>query len=365
MITVINLINFDCLHRVASSLDAKSITYEVLGLKVWGKIGRIGIAVLLWCAQISVFVGAFLLTTEIIHDLLCLEQGVGLCIPRGKVILIVSLLSMVIAIIPSLKTFAYISTVSMAVIFISMGIIFVQDIGIINKLDSAADTLKEKALFMDFGFFPQSLGILLYSFEGISLYLPLKNTYKKQKNFHSFFLWTMLFVALFIFFVNIPSYFAFFSETREIIFLNFDMSFTYLHMMKLIYLGVVFLSNPINLFPLYRSFLSYTSVKKFLLTKSRFFKSGFKLVLRFGVTLFCILIGAIVPSFINFISFVGSFFFSLLGIVIPICLYLTHFGRKKELKIGDVVFKGIVLAFSLAIFGVATVFSFKTLITIT
>jgi proton-coupled amino acid transporter len=342
----------------------KSVTYEIIGLKIWGKTGRFVIAFLLWCAQISVFIGAFLMTTEIIHDLLCLDPEMAACMKRGKVILVVSVLSMIIAIIPSLKTFAYISTVSMFIIFVSMIIIFVENFNIMKDMDSNTLALKEKAFFYDFGLFPQSLGILLYSFEGITLYLPLKNTYKKQKNFHSFFLWTMLFVAFFIFFINIPSYFAFFDQSREIIFLNFDPSFTYLHIMKLIYLAVVFLSNPINLFPLYRSFLSYTSIKKYLLKKSKGFVSVFKLFLRFFVTLFCIFIGALVPSFINFISFVGSFFFSLLGIIIPVLLYLTHFAKKKELKKGDGIFKGFVLSVSFAIFAVASVFSFKTLITL-
>lgn len=362
LITAINLVNFNCLDSISRSLGLESGTYPLLASKIWGSFGKYLVSVLIWCAQISVFVGAFLMTTEIIRDLFCLDSESQFCLPRSKIVLVISILSLFIATIPSLKTFAYISTLSMGVIFVSLVIIFVQNCRSLHSGDAGPVSLESKSLFLDLSFVPQSLGILLYSFEGITLYLPLRDTYKGQKNFHGFFVWTMVFVALFVFMVSVPSYFFFFDRTREIIFLNFSPSHVYLHLMKICYLTMVFLSNPINLFPLYRSFLTASKVSTFLQSKSKIFNSFFKLFLRILVTLLCILIAAFVSSFIKFISFVGSFFFSLLGIVIPVLLYLVHFYKSNKLKTFDAILKGLTLVISLALFGISSVFSFEALI---
>jgi hypothetical protein len=302
------------------------------------------------------------MTSEIIHDLFCFDKTTGLCIQRINITVLVGVLSLLIAIVPSLKTFAYISTISMCIIFVSLIIIFVKNVNYLQTQKENKISLVDRSLFYNMSFVPQSLGILLYSFEGITLYLPLKNTYKNYKNFHKFFVITMVFVAFFVFAVSVPSYYAFFDKTREIIFLNFDPSYIYLHIMKIIYLTIVFLSNPINLFPLYRSVLTTNKVKNYLKSKSKTFHSIFKLCLRILITLVCILIAAFVPSFIKFISFVGSFFFSLLGIIIPLLLYLTHFIRLDKLGIWDGIVKCLTLAVSFVLFLISTVFSFKSLI---
>lgn len=344
---------------MSRSLGLESATFQSLGRRVWGGLGEWAISLLIWCAQISVFVGAFLMTTEIIHDLFCLDPRSALCLPRARVVLAVGALSLLVAAVPSLKAFGYISTLSMTVIFASLLLVFGQNA---RALAAAGTSLESKTLFVDMSQVPQSLGILLYSYEGITLYLPLRNTYRAQKSFHGFFLGTMVFIALFVFAVSVPSYYAFFDRTREIIFLNFAPAHVYLHVMKIAYLTTVFLSNPINLFPLYRSFLSTGRVAAFLRPRSKAFAACFGLLLRVLVTLACVLIAAFVSSFIKFISFVGSFFFSLLGIIVPVLLYLTHFRRRRTLSVPDALWKGLVLLVSLGLFAVASVFSFVSLI---
>jgi hypothetical protein len=52
----------------------------------------------------------------------------------------------------------------------------------------------------------------------------------------------------------------------------------------------------------------------------------------------------------------------LLGIIIPILLYLTYFIRQDKLGICDGFFKMLILMISFVLFVISTVFSFKSLI---
>lgn len=45
----------------------------------------------------------------------------------------------------------------------------------------------------------------------------------------------------------------FFEDTKHIIFFNFDSSYTYMFIVEVVYAAAIFLSNPINLFPVYES----------------------------------------------------------------------------------------------------------------
>ena len=209
---------------------------------------------------------------------------------------------------------------------------------------------------------PQSLGVLLYAFEGISMYMPLRKTYYKKTNFHSFYIGAMVFISLGIFAVNVPNYYNFYDITKEIIFLNFNNKFMILYLLKIVYMFMIFLSNPINLFPIYRSISEMSNIQALFERKSKSFIAVFKFTMRMLVTLLCILVACAIPSFIGFISFAGSFFFSLLGIVIPTLLYISHFSNIKKLGVLDGIVKGIMLILSMTLFCISVGFSFKSLI---
>jgi amino acid permease len=297
-----------------------------------------------------------------ILSLLCNEPNSVSCITPIKVKTFISIFSLIVACIPSLKTFAYISTLSILIMFASLILMFYHSSVSLSHFDDLQIRLGRETFLFDIAMFPQSMGILLYAFEGITLYMPLRATYHNHTNFHSFFIGTLIFISVFVFIFGTPLYYDFYTDTKEIIFLNFDNSYILLLLMKIVYLTVVFISNPINLFPLYKSFLSMRDVKDHLSKKSNSYTSIFKLVIRLVITFLCILIACMIPSFIRFISFVGSFFFGLLGIILPIMLYISIFSKYKKLTLLDLISKVFVLVISCVIFGFSTVFSFRNLI---
>ena len=362
LITIINLINFNCLDRICTSLDFKSGALEKLAGKIWGQFGKFCVTILIWCAQISVFVGAFLLTTEMINDLICSDPQNPVCVERKNVLFLVGAFNLLVATIPSLTMFSYISMLSIVVMFFSLGLIFYRSCQDLGREEDVQMVLGKRTFLFEAAVLPQTLGIMLYAFEGITMYIPMRKDYNSRTNFHPFFIGTLLFISAFILFINVPSYYRFYDKTEEIIFMNFGPQYLLVHVMKIVYLGVVFLSNPINLFPLYNSFLSFGAVKRFLHPKSKTFREVSMFFLRIVLTLVCLLVAALVPSFIKFISFVGSFFFSLLGIIIPTLLYLTHFGRKGQLTVLDAMFKSVLLVVSFVIFTSTSIFSFKSLV---
>lgn len=362
MITFINIVNFNCLDSICKALKANNVSLETITYYIWGDLGRFVIRILLWCSQISVFIGAFLLTGEMILSLLCADASAPSCVSQTQVNLIIGCFSMVVACIPSLKTFSYISTLSILIMFTSLLLMFYHSTSILSSKENLQFILGRETFLLDISAFPSSMGVMLYAFEGITLYMPLRGTYHNHTNFHSFFIGTLIFISVFIFFVSSPLYYEFYTQTKEIVFLNFDNSFSILLLMKIVYLTVVFISNPINLFPLYRSFLSIRDIKLHLSRKSPSYVSVYKLCIRIVITLVCIVVAFGIPSFIGFISFVGSFFFCLLGIIVPTLMYLSFFMRRNSLSLLDIIVKVLLLSISFTIFGFATVFSFKNLI---
>ena len=297
-----------------------------------------------------------------ILNLLCVDPTSLSCLTPARTNALIGLFSMVVACIPSLKTFAYISTLSIIIMFSCLTLMFYHSSVTLSRLSNLQIRLGRETFLFDMSMFPQSMGILLYAFEGITMYMPLRSTYHSHTNFHPFFIGTLIFISVFVFLVSSPLYYDFYTDTKEIIFLNFNNSFIVLLLMKVVYLTVVFISNPINLFPLYKSFISFRDVKMHLSKKSNTYVSIFKLVIRLAITLMCILLACMIPSFIKFISFVGSFFFGLLGIILPILLYLSVFSRLKQLSVLDLIFKSLILIVSFIIFGVSSVVSFEHLI---
>jgi len=55
--------------------------------------------------------------------------------------------------------------------------------------------------------------------------------------------------------------------------------------------------------------------------------------MRIGVMTLCFMICFFIPNFINFLSFVGSFLFPILGIYIPVLLNYSYFKRKGALTL--------------------------------
>ena len=88
--------------------------------------------------------------------------------------------------------------------------------------------------------------------------------------------------------------------------------------LEVIYATAIFFSNPINLFPVYESLYKLKRLDKYLEGASSRKKFWTKFFIRVTIVLLCFITCLLVPSFINFISFVGSFLFGIIGLYIPV-----------------------------------------------
>ena len=90
--------------------------------------------------------------------------------------------------------------------------------------------------------------------------------------------------------------------------------------LEVVYAGAVFLSNPINLFPVYESLYKTAIVKSFLEDANKRETYLIKFIIRIIVIVLCFFVCFYAPNFINFISFVGSFLFAIIGLYVPVGL---------------------------------------------
>lgn len=90
--------------------------------------------------------------------------------------------------------------------------------------------------------------------------------------------------------------------------------------LEVIYASAIFFSNSINLFPIYESLYKLKPIDK--IVKNSTPKKAYlvKLGLRISVIIVCFGVCFLVPDFIDFISFVGSFLFAIIGLYIPVIL---------------------------------------------
>lgn len=72
------------------------------------------------------------------------------------------------------------------------------------------------------------------------------------------------------------------------------------------------------------------------------------------VMLVCFIICYFIPNFINFLSFVGSFLFPILGIYVPTLLNYSYFKRKGNLTLKRKVFLITLMSVCFIMFSIST-----------
>lgn len=88
--------------------------------------------------------------------------------------------------------------------------------------------------------------------------------------------------------------------------------------LQVIYACAVFLSNSINLFPVYESLYKSSIVKSLIKDADNQEVYLVKFGVRVAVIILCFTVCFYAPNFINFISFVGSFLFAIIGLYVPV-----------------------------------------------
>lgn len=358
---VLTNINHNYMYKICQDLQLKRrVTLETLTEMIIGNKMRVIVLIIISGSQISAFIGSFILSTELIHHSFCMNTTTSEdCISRFYVAGILAIFNIFMVLIPNLKTFAYISSFSVFFQFFALLTVFYNATIMFINQSNPSETFISETVSITWSNIIQTLGVFLYIFQRLTFYLPIRSNYVKMKKFHTIYMTILNFVFFYAFLISLPCFYQFFKNGKEIIFQNFDHSYKMVQLFKYAYVIVIFLSNPINLFPIYNSIYNFTVFKKFCRRNSSLCVYFTKLWVRFFISFVAILVGMYVDSFVRFCSFVGGFFFSFLGLILPGLLFLYH-GGKKSVMMKVKVYGG--LAFGVFIFCVASFQSLKDLI---
>ena len=366
LVSLLTTLNHHYLDAISKRLPAFSgLTLETISGIVYGNKMKKLVLFLITGSQLCAFIGSFILATELFHHSLCGSFSSDIeCISRTTVASYMALLNIFMVFVPNLRMFGYISSLSVIFQFFALVAVFFYATKLLLHQEDLPSEVLSRVAFMDWTALLQTLSVILYVFQRITFYLPIRANYSKMSRFHRFYVACMNGIFGFIFLMTLPIYFNFFQNAQEIVFQNFDSSFHVVEFFKLAYSVVIFLSNPINLFPIYNSVYSIKCVEDSLSQKGAFSKYALKFLIRMLVTLLGIAVGIYVKSFVGFCSFVGSFFFSFLGLVLPGLLVWKFLEEAPAGKVNWPKFRVIlVVSLGVCIFAVTSVFSFIGLIT--
>ena len=177
----------------------------------------------------------------------------------------------------------------------------------------------------------KAIGIVIFAIQGIGLMLPNRASYDYSPKFRRLFFRVYNFVVFFYLLVGFVITSALGESVREVVLFNFYKDYKFVFLMEIIYSMIIFVSNQINLFPLFLTIYKHPRLVKLMKRKSKWNQYFLKLSIRFAVMTLAYLVAFLVKDFVSFISLIGSMLFTLTAIVIPITLYFTHFSRKGQL----------------------------------
>lgn len=197
--------------------------------------------------------------------------------------------------------------------------------------------MPEVAAFGNLSVFFYGIGVAVYAFEGIGMVLPLEAEMEKKEKFGGILGLSVTFIALMYVGFGVLGYFAFGSETKDIITANLGAGFVSV----LVQLGLcinLFFTFPLMMHPVYE------------IVERRFKGGEYCLWLRWLLVFLVSLVAMSVPNFADFLSLVGSSVCCGLGFVLPALFHLLVFKEEMGWKgwfldVGIVVV-GVVLGVS-------------------
>uniref|UniRef100_A0A1B0A3G6 Amino acid transporter transmembrane domain-containing protein n=1 Tax=Glossina pallidipes TaxID=7398 RepID=A0A1B0A3G6_GLOPL len=252
----------------------------------------------------------FVFITENLHQVLEIH---GLDISPTLTMLIALLPAMIPSLMTNLK---YISPVSA---FANVALIF----GLIATLTIAftsgpMPSLGERHLFTSGTQMSLFFGTALFSYEGIALILPLRNSMKEPEKFSSRFgvlNITMFIITIIFMFTGFTSYVKWGEEVQGSITLNLNVEEIFSQAIKIVAALGVFFGYPIQFFVMIK--ILWPPLKQHL-SYAQSHPIQTQVALRFILILMTFGVALLVPNLHLFISLIGAFCSTALAFVIPV-----------------------------------------------
>ncbi|PIN15706.1 Amino acid transporter [Handroanthus impetiginosus] len=322
----------------ASGRPLETASFGDLGFNVGGPVGRFFVDCMIVLSQAGFCVGYLIFIGNTLANLF--NSPLMLSAASFK-ILGVSAKSLYIwscfpfhlglSSIPNLTSLASLSIFADAVGISSMFAVLAEDVVIVTKQMAAIEPFGTLSTFF------YGLGVVVYSFEGIGMALPLESEMRDKTQFGKILGLTMLFIAAMYGLFGALGYFAFGDNTKDIITANMGKGW----LSSLVQVGLcinLFFTFPLMMNPVYE-------------VVERWFRGGnYCLWTRLMLVLAVSLVALFVPSFADFLSFMGSSTCCMLGFILPAGFHYMTFRdemswREASADVGIIVL-GVLLGIS-------------------
>ncbi|KAF4373973.1 hypothetical protein F8388_007879 [Cannabis sativa] len=210
--------------------------------------------------------------------------------------------------IPTLTHLAPLSILADVVDLGAMGVVMIEEVIVLLSNRPVVRA------FSGFSEFLYGLGVIVYSFEGIGMCLPLESEMKEKNKYGKVLAFTMGFISIMYGSFGALGYFAYGDETQDMITANLGAGLISI-LIKLGFCVNLFFTLPIMMNPVYE------------IIERRFWGGRYCLWLRWLSVFVVTLVALLVPNFADFLSLVGSGICCALGFVLP---SLFHFLVFKD-----------------------------------
>jgi len=280
--------------------------------------------------QILVCVGNCLFTIEVMDYIFCQNGIADLCNTKTKLTIFALLISAPTYFIKNLRFYSHLSLLSTVMVLLLVTTITY------HSVESLVIKGEPKQRDVQWSKIPAAVSIYTYALEGIGLVMPVKNSMEDQSQFRNLLFFSIIFVSIFFTVPSVITSKALGVYLESIVVMNFSKGYPLVFLLQIIYAACIFLTYPINLFPVYTIFLNSTLSRAHLSKSSdeQDRSTRRKAVLTWSRVLCMVIIFAIVftsPNFLNFLSLVGAIFVSAFGFFYPVLLYDQVFGSRQSM----------------------------------
>lgn len=320
VMVIIATLNLHCmllLVKCKKKLEATTgvVTYNEVASHVLGKAGQRIVEVLLILSQ-SGFCVAYLVF--IAQNLAPMTGYRGFYFILGACPVVVAL-----AMLRGVRALAPFSLVADAANVLGIVVVFYDYFGAFKQ---PAEVVEFKSVSN----LPFLFGVVIYSYEGVGMILPVEASMKRKEKFPLTLTFVMtLITAIYVSFGAI-GYAAFGEETRDIITLNLPHDWTTVAVKLALCLGLLF-TFPVMMVPVFeileRSLQQKDAFRNKYSSKSQ---TAVFAAVRIGLVLFIALVAAGVPGFGLFIALIGSLACASLSFIVPALCHLILF--KSDLN---------------------------------
>ncbi|KAI8321905.1 hypothetical protein GQ54DRAFT_260906 [Martensiomyces pterosporus] len=310
-------------------------SYGDLALKLYGRSLKYCVMVSIVLAQLGFCCAYVIFVSTNMRDLWNTVTGCRYNFSAEFWILIQLLAYIPLAFVRKIKKFASLSVVGNFFILVGLGYLFVYDFW------SIATKGPSEVVQFNPSRFPLLVGTAAFSYEGISLVIPIVESMEHKEKFNEVLTWSLIICAGLFVVIGALSYLTFGSDVEAVILLNLPNDSVWTLGVQFLYSLAIILSVPLQLFPAIRI------IESGIFTRSGKGNPIVKWQKNLFRTLMVIFIGMVAifgaEKLDNFIAIVGASSCLPLSFLYPVMLHYKAVASTRWARLKDLVLIAIAL----------------------